>query len=144
MPRVETEVCPQVQTELEIQKCNTCGRCCSTSRRSCVCGSSNLSEPKKPSGKGTVYSYTTIYDPPAGFEGQKPHTVVLVKMEEGNLVPGSLTDCNLKELKIGMPVEKVIRKTGQEGKYAGAFRPPIQPKQTERMPPLFGSNGKGI
>ena len=32
------------------------------------------------SGRGEVYSYTTVYDPPAGFEENDPYTVALVKL----------------------------------------------------------------
>ena len=32
------------------------------------------------SGKGEVFSYTTIYDAPAGYESNVPYTVALVKL----------------------------------------------------------------
>ena len=35
------------------------------------------------SGKGEVYSYTTVYDAPEGYEEQAPYTVAIVKLEEG-------------------------------------------------------------
>jgi uncharacterized OB-fold protein len=38
------------------------------------------------SGKGEVFSYTTIYDAPAGYESNVPYTVALVKLEEGPMV----------------------------------------------------------
>ena len=44
------------------------------------------------SGKGEVYSYTTVYNPPAGFEGNAPYTVALVKLEEGPMITAQLTD----------------------------------------------------
>jgi rRNA maturation protein Nop10 len=34
------------------------------------------------SGKGEVFSYSTVYDAPAGYESQVPYTVALVKLEE--------------------------------------------------------------
>ena len=34
------------------------------------------------SGRGQVYSYTTVYEAPAGFEDTAPYTVALVKLEE--------------------------------------------------------------
>jgi uncharacterized OB-fold protein len=82
-------------------------------------------------GIGEVYSYTTIYDPPAGFEYSAPYTVALVKLEEGPLVTAQLTDMSEDEIVIGMPVEMVTRKLrtdGPEGMivYGYKFRPQLQ------------------
>lgn len=38
------------------------------------------------SGKGEVYSYTTIYEAPTGYDENAPYTVALVKLEEGPMV----------------------------------------------------------
>ncbi|MCH7663245.1 MAG: Zn-ribbon domain-containing OB-fold protein [Chloroflexi bacterium] len=62
------------------------------------------------SGKGEVYSHTTVFDAPAGFEDSTPYTVALVKLEEGPLITTQLTDLQDKQVKIGMPVEMVTRK----------------------------------
>ena len=43
-------------------------------------------------GLGEIYSFTTIYDAPAGFEHNAPYTVALVKLEEGPIVTAQLTD----------------------------------------------------
>ena len=79
-------------------------------------------------GLGEIYSFTTIYDAPAGFEHSAPYTVALVKLEEGPLVTAQLTDVDESELSIGMPVEMVTRKLrtdGEEGMivYGYKFRP---------------------
>src|SRR4030067_3735653 len=39
------------------------------------------------SGRGEVYSYTTVFDAPAGYEEYAPYTVALIKLEEGPMVP---------------------------------------------------------
>lgn len=80
------------------------------------------------SGRGEVYSYTTVHNPPEGYEESAPYTVALVKLEEGPLVTAQLTDVANKEVKIGMPVEMVTRKLrtqGEEGLiiYGYKFRP---------------------
>ena len=62
------------------------------------------------SGKGEVYSHTTVFDAPAGFEESTPYTVALVKLEEGPLITTQLTDLQDKQVEIGMPVEMVTRK----------------------------------
>lgn len=83
------------------------------------------------SGAGEVYSYTTIYDPPAGFEAQAPYMVALVKLQEGPMVTAQLTDVNFSDVSIGMAVEMATRKLrtdGPEGMiiYGYKFRPPIE------------------
>lgn len=82
-------------------------------------------------GTGEVYSYTTIYDAPAGFEHNAPYTVALIKLDEGPIVTAQLTDIDENELEIGLPVEMVTRKLhtdGQEGMivYGYKFRPALQ------------------
>lgn len=79
-------------------------------------------------GLGEIYSYTTIYDAPAGYEHNAPYTVALVKLEEGPLVTAQLTDVDEAELTIGMPVEMVTRKLREDGAegmivYGYKFRP---------------------
>jgi uncharacterized OB-fold protein len=80
------------------------------------------------SGRGEVYSYSTMYDPPQGFEEFAPYTVALVRLEEGPMVTAQLTDVNTEQVRIGMPVEMVTRKVqsgGDEGAivYGYKFRP---------------------
>ena len=67
------------------------------------------------SGRGTVYSYTTVFDPPAGFGDYAPYPVALVKLDEGPMVTAQLTDMAPDEVRIGMPVEMVTRKLNQQG-----------------------------
>ena len=80
------------------------------------------------SGKGEVYSFTTIYDAPEGYEGTTPYTVALVKLEEGPLVTAQLTDVDNGKVNIGTPVEMVTRKLREDGDrgmlvYGYKFRP---------------------
>ena len=84
------------------------------------------------SGKGEVYSYTTVFDAPAGFEESAPYMVAMIKLDEGPLVTAQLTDLENKEVEIGMPVEMVTRKlrsaTDERGLlvYGYKFRPKIR------------------
>jgi uncharacterized OB-fold protein len=81
------------------------------------------------SGRGEVYSYTTVYEPPAGYEEYAPYTVALVKLEEGPLVTAQLTDLEEGRLEIGTPVEMVTRRLRSDGDergllvYGYKFRP---------------------
>lgn len=81
------------------------------------------------SGRGEVYSYTTVYEPPAGYEENAPYTVALVKLEEGPMVTAQLTDLGDQPIAIGTPVEMVTRRLRQDGDerglivYGYKFRP---------------------
>jgi uncharacterized OB-fold protein len=83
------------------------------------------------SGKGEIYSYTTIYEAPAGFDENAPYTVALVKLTEGPLVTAQLTDLGNQDVEIGMPVEMVTRRLRQDGDeramliYGYKFRPEL-------------------
>ena len=83
-------------------------------------------------GKGEVYSFTTIYEAPAGYDENAPYTVALVKLNEGPLVTAQLTDLGDQPIQIGMPVEMVTRKLRQDGDergmlvYGYKFRPVLQ------------------
>jgi hypothetical protein len=83
------------------------------------------------SGRGEVYSYSTVYSPPRGFEEFAPYTVALVRLEEGPMVTAQLTDVDTDDVTIGMPVEMVTRKvqsSGEEGAiiYGYKFRPAVE------------------
>jgi hypothetical protein len=81
------------------------------------------------SGRGNIYSYTTIYDAPAGYEEYIPYTVALIRLEEGPLVTAQLTDLGDQPVSIGAPVEMVTRRLRQDGDergmivYGYKFRP---------------------
>jgi len=83
------------------------------------------------SGNGKVYSFTTVYDAPAGYQENVPYTVALVKLDEGPMVTAQLTDVDNDAVEIGMPVEMVTRKLRTDGDergqiiYGYKFRPPL-------------------
>ncbi len=84
------------------------------------------------SGRGEVYSYTVLYDAPAGYEANVPYTVALVKLAEGPVITAQLTDLGETPVQIGMPVEMVTRKIREDGDergmlvYGYKFRPAIR------------------
>lgn len=82
-------------------------------------------------GLGEVYSFSTMYNAPKGFEDQKPYTVALIRMDEGPLLTAQLTDVDHDQVTIGMRVEMVtrkIREDGNEGQiiYGYKFRPLLE------------------
>jgi scaffold protein (connect acetoacetyl-CoA thiolase and HMG-CoA synthase) len=83
------------------------------------------------SGRGEVYSFTTVRNAPAGFEEAAPYTVALVKLEEGPMLTAQLTDLGEKPVEIGMPVEMVTRRLRSDGErgmlvYGYKFRPALK------------------
>jgi hypothetical protein len=84
------------------------------------------------SGKGEVFSYTTVYEAPAGYEEYAPYMIALVKLDEGPLVTAQLTDVGENKVEIGTPVEMVTRRLRQDGDergmlvYGYKFRPVLE------------------
>jgi uncharacterized OB-fold protein len=116
------EVCPHCQVKIFPPRdvCPDCGQ--------------EARETFKFSGRGEVYSFTTVYEPPAGFEENAPYTVALVKLEEGPLVTAQLTDLDDHGVEIGLPVEMVTRKLRSDGDrgvlvYGYKFRPAVSPRR---------------
>jgi uncharacterized OB-fold protein len=82
------------------------------------------------SGRGEVYSFTTLHNAPVGYQDLAPYTVALVKLEEGPMVTAQLTDLGEEPVEIGTPVEMVTRKLRSDGDnergllvYGYKFRP---------------------
>lgn len=80
------------------------------------------------SGRGEVYSFSTLYQAPASHEEQAPYTVAMIKLEEGPLVTAQLTDVDRVAVQVGMPVEMVTRALQSNGDrgaivYGYKFRP---------------------
>lgn len=95
--------------------CKQCGAKLFPPRDVCPECSQPAYEPYKFSGKGKIYSYSTIYQAPTGYEEFVPYTVALIELEEGPLVTAQLTDMDRSEVEIGVPVEMVTRKLREEG-----------------------------
>ena len=82
-------------------------------------------------GGGTVYSYTVMYDAPSGYDGSVPYPAALVRLDEGPLVAAQLTDVDIDEVYVGMPVEMVTRRLREYGEsgmiaYGYKFRPRLK------------------
>lgn len=101
------------------------------------------------SGKGEIYSHTTVFEAPEAFQDQVPYVVALVRLEEGPLVTSMLTDIKWRlqeeiidgekrkvrkpDVYIGMPVEMVTRRLRFSADpersniiYGPKFRPPLE------------------
>ncbi len=90
--------------------CKDCGYTTFPPRADCPqCLSGNFGF-KEYSGKGKVFTHTTIAAAPTGFEDVAPYTIVVVELEEGGRLMAWAGDTvPAKELKIGIPVQVVPR-----------------------------------
>lgn len=115
---------------LQGSKCNSCGDLQFPPRIVCSKCKHREFKPFSFSGKGSVYSYSTVFQAAAQFEDHVPYIVALIDLEEGPRITAQLTDVASDEVEIGMPVEMVIRKISEEGErglivYGYKFRPPV-------------------
>lgn len=74
-----------------------------------------LSERFQFAGTGEIFSYTTVQEPPEGYEDQAPYVLALVKLDEGVMITAQITDLDGDQLAIGDRVEMVTRKLPTEG-----------------------------
>ncbi|MCW2544514.1 MAG: hypothetical protein JWM40_2066 [Frankiales bacterium] len=108
--------------ELRIQKCTACGRLAHPPQPLCAhCGSSDQGWVVA-SGKGNVYSHVTHHYPPLpGVE--RPHTVLLVELEEGvRFITEWSAGAQPETVTIGMPVKVAFTKVP-----GGELRPTFEP-----------------
>ena len=93
---------------LLLQHCLDCGSVQFYQRAMCGrCLSARL-EHRPASGRGTIYSFSTIYRPPsAEFKEDVPYTVVLVELKEGPRMISTLRDTPPDTVRIGQAVEIV-------------------------------------
>lgn len=99
--------------ELLVQQCRDCGTYVFVPEAACTnCFSTQLDWTRS-SGKGTVYTFSTMYRVPSpAFES--PHTVASIKMDEGYFMLSNLVDIDPDEIEIGMPVEVTFERVTDE------------------------------
>ena len=93
---------------LVIQRCKDCRKFIFYPRSLCPeCMSDNI-EWVDSSGKGTIYSYTTIWRAPNNdFLKDVPYTIVLVDLEKNVRLMSWIVDCKPEDVHVGMEVEVV-------------------------------------
>lgn len=80
------------------------------------------------SGRGEIYSFSTMYNVPRGYEEQRPYTIAIVRLDDGPMVTAQLTDVDAADVRIGQRVEMVTRRLREDGEqgqiiYGYKFRP---------------------
>lgn len=77
---------------------------------------------RKLSGRGRLYSYTTVYvSSLPEFAGEVPYVYAIVELDEGVRMPANILQCPSENLQINLPLELVIIKKGD--KILPAFQP---------------------
>ncbi len=108
--------------KLMIKRCSKCGAFQHPRRLFCTTCSSDGFNWQEVCGRGSVYSFSTVYRAPtAEFAHEVPYTVGLVLLEEGvHLFTRIVTDSK-EEPQIDAPVEVFFQQTGSFGRLP-AFR----------------------
>ena len=101
-------------------RCRECGTHVFGAATFCQGCTSDQLEPVDLSRHGTLYSYTIVRVPPAGWPGQVPYTLGQVQLPEGPQVLAEVVDCPAEDLKIGINVELTLRQV--RGEESGADR----------------------
>ncbi|SRR6266567_3947278 len=95
---------------LLIKECRTCGRPFFHPRTYCPrCWSADTIW-REASGKGTVYTFTVVYQndlPP--FRDRVPYVVAIVELEEGVRMTSNVEGCPVEEVRCGMAVKVAFR-----------------------------------
>jgi len=109
------------------EECVKCGAKHFPRRPVCSCGSTEFKPYKLPE-RGEVVTWTTIHNPPKGYEKYVPYVVALIELEDGCRVLSQLVDIPPEDVSPGLKVEAVFRKIKEDGKdgliqYGYKFRP---------------------
>ncbi len=115
---------------LQGEQCSECGAKYFPARPICICGSTSF-KPHKLAERGEVVTWTTILNPPIGYERFVPYVVALIELEDGYKLLSQVVDVAPEEVTAGMKVEAVFRKVKEDGKdgiihYGYKFRPIIE------------------
>ena len=98
---------------LRVQRCRECQTYVFIPEPFCTeCQSEEL-EWVESSGRGTLYSMTTVYRPQRP-EFEIPYTVAIVELEEGWYMLTNLVGCPPEEMRIGMQLEVTFRQMSDE------------------------------
>ncbi len=91
-------------------RCTQCGQVSFPPRADCLACMGDGFEYTEYSGRGTVYTFSTVAAAPTGFEDVAPYTVVVVALEEGGRLLAWLGETlSAETLQIGAPVQVVPR-----------------------------------
>ena len=111
---------------LRVQRCGDCDAYVFVPQWFCPRCQSEALAWVESSGRGTVYSLTTVYRPQRP-EFEVPYTVAIVELEEGVHMLTNLVDCAIEDCRIGMPVQVTFQKMSDD-----ITLPMFRPQETAR------------
>jgi uncharacterized OB-fold protein len=95
------------QNKLLGLKCKQCGTITVPPKIACGnCASTDL-DIMELSGKGKIQTFTTVFVPPEGREGECPYVIVLVELDEGPWIMGNLTGIDPNNVTMDIMGKKV-------------------------------------
>lgn len=107
------------EDRLVIQNCTACNRLQHPPQAACSnCGSSDNLEWKPMSGRGTIYSYSVIYDSPiAALQADQPYNCAVIALEEdpGIKMLSHLPGTPVDEVPMDAPVRVIFQPTQATG-----------------------------
>lgn len=112
------EISPSGEANLIGSKCLSCGELYFPAREEGVCTHCQQKDLEKVelSNRGTISSFTVVYQQPAGgfYKGPVPYAYGFVELPEGIKVETLFTGCDLEQLEVGMEVALVIEELFEE------------------------------
>lgn len=94
--------------ELILQRCNSCSKSWYPIGPACPHCFSMSWKWDKMSGRGTLHNYVVFHKAwTKWFQPRVPYAVVQVQLDEGPRLTTNFLECELKNIRIGMPVEAV-------------------------------------
>jgi len=114
------------QGKLLIKECHACGHVYFYPRNHCPSCWSTDTAWKETSGRGTVYTFTIVYQndlPP--FRDRIPYVVAIVELDEGVRMTSNIEGVTPEDVRCGMPVQVAFRdeQRGDETIAIPVFRP---------------------
>jgi uncharacterized OB-fold protein len=113
LPEITPEMAPFWEAarrhQLVVQQCGGCGAYRFPARELCSRCLSRASTWVPVSGRGTVFTWAVMHQAShPGFAAEVPYAVVTVELEEGARLLTNVVGCDVRELRVGLPVEVVF------------------------------------
>jgi uncharacterized OB-fold protein len=95
--------------QIKLQRCSACSKAWYPIGPACPHCFSMKWEWAIMSGRGTLHNYVVYHKAwTKWFESRVPYAVIQVQLEEGPRLTANLVECDVKNIKIGTPVEPVF------------------------------------
>ena len=103
------------QQRLVLQYCEDCDKSIHYPRIECPhCAGDRLAW-RQASGRGTIYSYTVVYNnAPSAFVADMPYVVAVIRLEEGVQMLSNIVQCDPGQLRCDQLVEVVFERLNEE------------------------------